>query len=228
MSVPVYLYCPGADAAHIFTVRPPITRLPARIREERGLLLIELVLAAGLSLVIFGGALTFFVVASNQATVTNGRVEAYDRLRDGYERFQRDVRQALRVTSPQTGPNVGVVDLEMWVGPDGAAARHTIRWDCSGAGTLPATRRCTRENVTAGTGAKDLVDDLADREPFTLVPAQAPATLPGLKVTFSRRMADATHPMVLHSTLTPRNCVRVAAKPGGSLDLTEAVCEGTL
>lgn len=190
------------------------------MREERGLLLIELVLAAGLSLVIFSGAVTFFVVASNQTTVTNERVEAYDRLRDGYERFQRDVRQALRVTSPQAGPDVGVVDVQMWVGPDNAVAPHTIRWDCSGAGTLPATRRCTRENVTAGTGAKELVDHLADAEPFTLVPAVAPATLPGLEVTFTRRMADATHPMVLHSTVTPRNCVR--------LDPTGPVCEGTL
>lgn len=198
------------------------------MRDERGVLLIELVLAAGLSLLIFSGALTFFVVASNQTTVTNERVEAYDRLRDGYERFQRDVRQAVAVTSPQAGPPVSVVNLQMWVGPDGAAARHTIRWDCSGAGTLPATRRCTRENVTAGTGPKALVDHLADADPFTIVPAVAPATLPGLKVTFTRRMADATHPMVLHSTLTPRNCVRVAAKPGGTLDLTEAVCEGTL
>jgi Tfp pilus assembly protein PilW len=211
------------------TVRSRTARLLARVREQRGLLLIELVLAAGLSLVIFSGAVTFFVVASNQTTVTNERVEAYDRLRDGYERFQRDVRQALRVTSPQVGPDVGVVDVQMWVGPDGsAAARHTIRWDCSGAGSLPATRRCTRENVTAGTGAKELVDHLADVKPFTLVPAVAPATLPGLEVTFTRRMADATHPMVLHSTVTPRNCVPVAAQPGEILDLTGPVCEGTL
>ena len=210
------------------TVRSRIACLLARRREERGLLLIELVLAAGLSLVIFGGALTFFVVASNQATVTNERVEAYDRLRDGYERFQRDVRQALRVTSPQAGPAVSVVDLQRWVGPDGAAARHTIRWDCSGAGALPATRRCTRENVTAATGPQNLIDHLADTTPFTIVPAVDPATLAGVKVTFTRRMADAPKPMVLHSTLTPRNCVRVAAKPGGTLDPTEAVCEGTL
>lgn len=55
------------------------------------------------------------------------------------------------------------------------------------------------------------------------MPAVAPATLPALEVTFTRRMADATHPMVLHSTVTPRNCVRV-----GTLDPTGPVCEGTL
>lgn len=210
-------------------IRPPLARLLVRVRDRRGILLIELLLVGTLSLVIFSAAVTFFVVASNQTTVTDHRVEAYDRLRDGYERLQRDVRQALAVSSPQAGPDVGVVDLQMWVRlPDGTAGRHTIRWDCSGAGTLPATRRCTRENVTAATGAAELFDGLADAEPFTIVPAQAPATLPGLEVTFTRPIPDATHPMVLHSTLTPRNCVRVAAEPGGTLDLSEPVCEGTL
>jgi Tfp pilus assembly protein PilW len=210
------------------TVRSRTTHFLGRVREQRGILLIELLLAAGLSLVIFGGAVTFFVVASNQTTVTNERVEAFDRLRDGYERFGRDVRQALSVTSPQTGPAVSVVDLQMWVGPDGVGGRHTIRWDCSGAGTVPHTRLCTREDVTAGTGPAELIGDLADAEPFTVVHAQAPAELPGLEVTFTRLMADATHPMVLHSTVTPRNCVRVAAQPEGTLDLTGPVCEGTL
>ena len=167
----------------------------------------EWAVAMTAGIVLLGAMLTFIMIAFRQHDVTFNRVAALDNSTVGFERMQRELRQALQLDpSPVSGAGVttGVLRARVWVKTAGAPAQHWVRYDCS-AGTS-----CTRRDETAGTVAQPLVDKVVAGTgalTFTVVPALAPAVIPSVRIGLSRQIDSATHPIRLDSTVTPRNCV---------------------
>lgn len=155
-------------------------QLRARLRDQRGMSLIELLVAMPLALLLLFAALNALdVTAKNQGRITK-RSQAATQAKVGLDRMVREVREAdslSLVTSqivdivtpvrPATGPSTYAGNLRL------------VRYDCTGG-------RCTRyEGPKAGpvgAAGKVLVSDVRNQDVFAPTPDFVNPTYLGIKL----------------------------------------------
>jgi type II secretory pathway pseudopilin PulG len=176
-------------------------RLAQRLRrEEDGVSLIELVVTMSMALTILAALLGLWSSAASDETVNAARYQSIDDASRSLERMTREVREAISVVPASSS----VVNLRVWKRGLTAASTsvpHDITYDCSGAGSRPSTYACRRTDVTAASGPALVIDGLASRSVFTTMAGQ-----PALKIELSVVVASQSHPIVLRSGASPRNC----------------------
>lgn len=110
--------------------------LPPALRDERGMTLVELLVAMSVMIVVVAAVVDLVGVATRHQERVGARAEAITRGQVGLERMTHELRQAswVLVSSSQ------VVDFDALVPPgDGGTPVHRhVRYDCSGASS------CTR------------------------------------------------------------------------------------
>lgn len=120
-----------ADAAVRRNARHRLRDVIARLRDDRGLGLIEALLALTLTLVTVGISLNLLASSQGAQDQTVARADTVAQIHEGVARMMRELHQAtdFNYVSSQ------VVDFDVWPGP-GAAADDLVqvRYDCSQGG----------------------------------------------------------------------------------------------
>lgn len=152
-------------------------------REERGLTLIELLIAASVGLVVVGGALTMFVGAIRSEPRTASKVAAIQQARTTVDRITRELRQGLE-TPTATSSKLAIVTYVKAATCGGAAASTSIpcrvTYECSSG---KCTRTVAQPNGSAPGTAVVVASDLAGNNVFTYSPASNP-TYVGVSFSF--------------------------------------------
>jgi Tfp pilus assembly protein PilW len=170
-------------------------------REERGLTLIELLIAASVGLVVVGGALTMFVGAIRSEPRTASKVAAIQQARTTIERITRELRQGLE-TPTATSSKLEIVTYVKVATCGGAAASTSIPcrviYEC-GAGKC--TRKVAQPNGTAPGPAVEVASDLASTSVFSYLPNATDPTYVGVSLSV---ISDG-EPVVLSDGVALRN-----------------------
>ncbi|MDQ6779312.1 MAG: prepilin-type N-terminal cleavage/methylation domain-containing protein [Actinomycetota bacterium] len=124
-----------------------------RLRDERGLTLIELVIAMVLTLVIAGAAMTFMIVTLHQENVVASRSFATRQSEVALQRLTRELRQAQDILSTSTGSDTtpvnvtyggGTSSVSFYLPAAGSTAAGTlVTWTCT------TNANCTRTACAA-------------------------------------------------------------------------------
>jgi type II secretory pathway pseudopilin PulG len=127
-------------------------------REESGFTLVELLVAAGLLLIVVGAVLALLDSSSSIAARDQERTHAIGEAQAGVHRMTKELRQAFSIVS--SSPYV----FEVHVVKNGAD--HDVTYDCSGTSSAgPPLGQCVRYE-TAGSGqtaASTVVDRLINK-----------------------------------------------------------------
>lgn len=154
-------------------------------RQERGLTLIELLIAASVGLVVVGGALTMFVGAIRSEPRTASKVAAIQQARTTIERITRELRQGLE-TPTATSSQLAIVTYVKAVTCGGAAASTSIpcrvTYTCSSG---KCTRVVAQPNGTAPGPAVQVASDLASNSVFSYLPSSTDPTYVGVSLAVS-------------------------------------------
>jgi len=161
--------------------------MPGRLRRsERGLTLIELLVASTMAMVVLGGAVTVFVGAVRSEPRTSSKVSAIEQGRIAVERMTRELRQGFNLT----GAGPAGLSFVSYVPESSCGASPAtdskelcrVTYDCEGG-------ECTRtvaEPDGAGAGAAvQVVSGLSSSEVFSYSPEEAEAEPEYVGVTLS-------------------------------------------
>ena len=144
-------------------------------REERGLTLIELLIAASVGLVVVGGALMMLVGAVRSEPRTASQVAAIQQARTTVDRITRELRQGLEIPTAMSG-KLAIVTYVKAATCGGAAASSSIpcqvTYEC-------AEGECTRAVAPPGGGTSGpevvVASGLSSDSVFTYTPASDPS-----------------------------------------------------
>jgi prepilin-type N-terminal cleavage/methylation domain-containing protein len=143
-------------------------------REQRGMTLIELLIAASVGLVVVGGALTMFVGAIRSEPRTASKVAAIQQARTTVERITRELRQGLE-TPTHSSSQLAIVTYVKAATCGGAAASTSIpcrvTYTCS---SEECTRVVAQPNGTAPGPSVQVASNLANNNVFSYSPASDP------------------------------------------------------
>lgn len=174
-------------------------------RGERGLTLVELLVAASLGLLVVGGAMTMFIGAVRSEPRTAAKVGAIQQARVTIERVSRELRQGLEVpTSPApTASHLEIVTYVKTTGCGGEAGGESIAcrviYDCEG----DACTRAVAEPDGGNPGpAVTVATDLADAGVFSYAPSAADPAYVGVEFALANEGGD---PIVLDDGVALRN-----------------------
>jgi prepilin-type N-terminal cleavage/methylation domain-containing protein len=125
----------------------------ARLRDRRGLTLIELVIALALTLVVAGGAMTFLIVTLHQENVVASRAFATREAEVALQRLTRELRQAQDILDTSTGADTtpvnvtyggGTSSVSFYLPNAGSTAAGTqVTWTCTANATCTRTANST-------------------------------------------------------------------------------------
>jgi Tfp pilus assembly protein PilW len=148
-------------------VRPALA--PLR-REESGLTLVELLMAAMIGLIVVGGAMTVFVGAIRSEPRTASRVEAIQDARVTVDRITRELRQGLEVPTAKAN-ELAVITYVKAATCGGATATTSIpcrvTYTCAGD---QCTRTVAQPNGSAPGSPTVVADALVDANVFSFSP----------------------------------------------------------
>lgn len=151
-------------------------------REERGLTLVELLIAATLGLLVVGGALAMFLGGVRSEPRTAAKVAAIQQARFTVDRITRELRQGLE-TKTTSSSQLAIVTYVKAATCGGAAASTAIpcrvTYTCS-AGTC--TRVVAQPDGSAPGPAVQVVSGLTSSAVFSYLPLTEPTYV---GVTFS-------------------------------------------
>jgi prepilin-type N-terminal cleavage/methylation domain-containing protein len=122
-------------------------------REESGFTLVELLVAAGVMLIVVGAALALLDSSNNVAARDQERTHAIGEARTGVHAMTRELRQAFSIVSSSP------YSIEVHVWRNGAD--HDVTYDCTGTSSAgPPLGQCVRyENTGSGQSAASTVVD---------------------------------------------------------------------
>lgn len=162
-------------------------------REERGLTLVELMVAAAVGLVVVGGALTMFIGAIHSEPRTASKTAAIQQARVTVDRITRELRQGIE--TPTRSPNqLAIVTYVKAATCGGAAASIAI--PCEVTYTCSAGK-CTRlvappNGIPPGPPVQ-VASGLASNDVFTYLPAGSPEpTYVGVSLSFTSESQPVT------------------------------------
>lgn len=151
-------------------------------REERGLTLIELLIAAAVGLVVVGGALTMFMGAIRSEPRTASKVAAIQQARTTVDRITRELRQGLE-TPTATSSQLAIVTYVKAATCGGAPASTSIpcrvTYTCSGGN---CTRTVAQPNGSAPGAAVQVASGLASNSVFSYLPNSTEPTYVGVSL----------------------------------------------
>lgn len=143
-------------------------------REERGLTLIELLVATGIGLVVVGGAMSIFLSGVRSQPRVSSKVAAVQEARFTMDRIVRELRQGLEVAdTPARSPSqLGIVTYVKAATCGGTAANTAIpckvTYACSGSS---CTRRVAQPDGSAPGPAVQVVSGLSSPNVFSYTPS---------------------------------------------------------
>jgi Tfp pilus assembly protein PilE len=166
---------------------PQVSKAAARLRrEERGLTLVELMIAAAVGLVVVGGALTMFIGAVHSEPRTTSKTAAIQQARVTVDRITRELRQGIETVT--TSPSqLKIITYVKAATCGGAAATTSIA--CEVTYTCSAGK-CTRLVAPPGgippSPATQVASGLASSNVFTYVypPASSDPSYVGVSLSF--------------------------------------------
>ena len=178
------------------------TAVAALQREERGLTLIELMIAAALGLVVVGGALTVFVGAVGSDPRTASRVAAIQQDRVTVDRITRELRQGLE--TPTASPSQLAIVTYVKAATCGGAAASTaipcrVTYTCSG---TTCSRVVAQPNGSAPGPTVQVASGLTSANVFSYLPSAADPSYVGVSFAFS---AASGPPVTLGDGVALRN-----------------------
>jgi len=172
-------------------------------REERGLTLVELMIAAALGLVVIGGALTMFVGTIRSQPRDTSKVAAIQQARTTVDRITRELRQGLEVVPTPSSSQLGIVTYVKVASCGGAPASTSIpcrvTYTCSG---TTCTRVVAQPNGSAPGPAVQVASGLATANVFSYLPSAADPSYVGVSFAFS---TSSGQPFTLGDGVTLRN-----------------------
>lgn len=172
-------------------------------REERGLTLVELMIAAALGLVVIGGALTMFVSTIRSQPRDTSKVAAIQQARTTVDRITRELRQGLEIVPTPSSTQLGIVTYVKAATCGGAAASTSIpcrvTYSCSG---TTCTRVVAQPNGSAPGPAVKVASGLAGASVFSYEPSAADPSYVGVSFAFS---SSGGQPFTLRDGVTLRN-----------------------
>lgn len=159
--------------------------LAALRREERGLTLVELLIAASVGLVVVGGALTMFVGAIRSEPRTASQVTAIQEARTTVDRITRELRQGLE--TPTASPTQLAIVTYVKAATCGGAVASTsipcrVTYTCSSG---KCTRVVAQPNGTAPGPAAQVASGLASNSIFSYLPNSTDPTYVGVSFSFT-------------------------------------------
>jgi Tfp pilus assembly protein PilW len=154
-------------------------------REERGLTLIELLIAASVGLVVVGGAMTMFIGAVRSEPRTTSKVVAIQQARTTVERITRELRQGLEIPTA-TSTELAIVTYVKAATCGGATATTSIpcrvTYECSAG---QCTRVVAQPNGSAPGPVVPVATDLASDSVFSYLPSSTDPTFVGVSLAVS-------------------------------------------
>lgn len=171
-------------------------------REERGLTLIELLIAAMLGLVVVGGALTMFVSGIRSEPRTASKVMAIQQARVTVDRITRELRQGLE--TPTTLSNQLAIVTYVKAATCGGVGASTsipcrVTYTCT-AGSC--TRVVAKPDGTAPGPSVNVATGLASTSVFSYAPSAKDPTYVGVALSVT---SDAGDPITLSDGVALRN-----------------------
>jgi type II secretory pathway pseudopilin PulG len=171
-------------------------------REEGGLTLIELLVAASLGLVVIGAAFTMFASAIHSQPRDASKIAAMQQARTTVDRITRELRQGLEVVPTPSGSQLAVVTYVKQATCSGAAASTSIpcrvTYSCSAG---KCTRVVAQPNGSAPGPAVTVASGLASTSVFTYSPSTTDPSYVGVSFAFS----GSGQPFTLADGVTLRN-----------------------
>jgi hypothetical protein len=155
-------------------------------REEDGLTLVELMVAAAVGLVVVGGALTMFVGAIHSEPRTSSKVAAIQQARVTVDRITRELRQGEDISTHQSN-KLSIVTYVKAATCGGAAATTSIACEVT---YTCSTGKCTRlvapPNGIPPGPAVQVASGLASPDVFSYVypPESTEPTYVGVSLSF--------------------------------------------
>lgn len=176
-------------------------RASALRREEGGLTLIELLIAATLGLVVIGAAMTVFIGVIRSEPRTTSKVTAIQEARVTVDRMTRELRQG--VDTPITSPSqLAIITYVKAAICGGAAASSSIvcrvTYKCEGGACI---RFVSQPNGSAPGPAIRVVGGLASSSVFSYLPGAADPTYVGV----SLALETGGDPVILGDGVALRN-----------------------
>lgn len=154
-------------------------------REEGGVTLIELLIAASVGLVVVGGALTMFMGAIRSEPRTASKVASIQQARTTVDRITRELRQGLE-TPTATASKLAIVTYVKAATCGGAAASTSIpcrvTYECE-AGAC--TRIVAKPDGSAPGSEVQVASGLASSSVFSYSPSEVDPTYVGVTFAFS-------------------------------------------
>lgn len=180
-----------------------LSKAAARLRrEERGLTLIELLVAASVGLVVVGGALTMFMSGIRSEPRTASKVMAIQQARVTVDRITRELRQGLE-TPTTLSSQLAIVTYVKAATCGGAAASTSIpcrvTYTCS-AGSCD--RVVAKPDGTAPGPSVKVATGLASTSIFSYAPSAKDPTYVGVALSFT---SDSGDPITLSDGVALRN-----------------------
>ena len=173
-------------------------RLLLRLRSERGMNLVELLVVIPMLAVVLMGIYALYNVGAKSQQDTNNRVRSMIQQQNGLERISREMRQATAITPVSSQ----IIDGTTWVRPSGggASVQRRVRYDCS-------TGRCQRWEGAAGgaltTGPVTVITDVLNADVFSLEPNSVDPTYVVTRVEVA--VKGAGNPITLDGGFALRN-----------------------
>ena len=173
-------------------------------RSERGLTLIELLVAALIGMAVLGGAVTVFVGAVRSEPRVSSKVTAVQQGRVAVERITREVRQGLDVPTA-TAAQLSLVTYVKQATCGGAAAGESkaclVTYTCTAG---ECTRTVAKPDGSSPGAAVQVVSGLASTNVFSYVPSEPEAdpTYVGVELALTTREGG---PVVIADGATLRN-----------------------
>jgi Tfp pilus assembly protein PilW len=171
-------------------------------REEHGLTLVELMIAAALGLVVIGGALTMFVGTIRSQPRDTSKVAAIQQARTTVDRITRELRQGWE--TPTALPSQLAIDTYVKAATCGGAAASTsipcrVTYTCSG---TTCTRVVAQPDGSAPGPAVQVASGLAGANVFSYLPSAADPSYVGVSFAFT---TSGGQPFTLGDGVTLRN-----------------------
>ena len=173
-------------------------RLLRRLRSERGMNLVELLVVIPMLAVVLMGIYALYNVGAKSQQDTNNRVRSMIQQQNGLERISREMRQATAITPVSSQ----IIDGTTWVRPSGggASVQRRVRYDCS-TGTCQRWEGAVGGSLTSG--PVTVITDVQNADVFSLEPNSVDPTYVVTRVEVS--VKNAGNPITLDGGFALRN-----------------------
>ncbi len=172
-------------------------------RDERGLTLVELLVAATLGLLVVGAALSMFLGGVRSEPRTAAKVAAIQQARTTLDRITRELRQGIGISGTPTANELSIVTYVKALSCGGAAASTSIpcevTYTCT---TTSCTRVVAQPDGTAPSSPVQVADGLAGSSVFEYAPDATDPGYVGVEFVFATDGAD---PVTLGDGVALRN-----------------------